>query len=51
MAAVINRGPTLPKTVEMAFCTYIAPDTSSVCGTPLDRHINAVAVQSRSVSI
>ena len=51
IATVMKIGPIHPNTLAIAFCTYGAPETTEVIGTPVDKHINAVAVHKRSVSI
>ena len=47
----MNIGPATPKTVEIDICTYGAPETIGLGATPVERHINAVAVHKSSVSI
>ena len=51
MHTVIRIGPKLPKATVTAFCTYPAPAISFVIGVPEAKHIIAVAVQMRSVSM
>ena len=51
IATVMKTGPAVPKTLYIAFCTYGAPETAAFLATPVDRHINAVAVHKSNVSI
>ena len=51
VATAINTGPNAPKVSPRALCTRVAPSISGLKPTPADRHINAVAVQIKSVSM